>query len=150
MQRLCGQAHRLSHGLHPIHSIPPGGGQIQAGAIKGRGEICNDTGLYADAARCEPRKARREATLLMSGITEQEYAAWLEKALQALYKSKPLAIAIVAKTESGNTLTGYYNADAQDKAVFAHHIQSDIVLDIIKANAAEIKAMMEGVDDGTD
>lgn len=38
----------------------------------------------------------------------------------------------------------------QDKAVFAHHIQSDIVLDIIKANAAEIKAMMEGVDDGTD
>lgn len=27
----------------------------------------------------------------MSGITEQEYAAWLEKALQALYKSKPLA-----------------------------------------------------------
>lgn len=28
--------------------------------------ICNDTGLYADAARCEPRKARREATLLMS------------------------------------------------------------------------------------
>lgn len=103
-----------------------------------------------DAARCEPRKARREATLLMSGITEQEYAAWLEKALQALYKSKPLAIAIVAKTEAGNTLTGYYNADAQDKAVFAHHIQSDIVLDIIKANAAEIKAMMEGVDDGTD
>ena len=79
----------------------------------------------------------------MSGITEQEYAAWLEKALQALYKSKPIAIAIVAKTEAGNTLTGYYNADAQDKAVFAHHIQSEIVLDIIKA-------MMEGVDDGTD
>lgn len=87
---------------------------------------------------------------MMSGITEQEYAAWLEKALQALYKSEPLAIAIVAKTEAGNTRTGYYNADAQDKAVFAHHIQSDIVLDIIKANAAEIKAMMEGVDDGTD
>lgn len=41
-------------------------------------------------------------------------------------------------------------AIAQDKAVFAHHIQSEIVLDIIKANAAEIKAMMEGVDDGTD
>lgn len=54
------------------------------------------------------------------------------------------------KTEAGNTLTGYYNANARDKAVFAHHIQSEIVLDIIKANAAEIKAMMEGVDDGTD
>jgi hypothetical protein len=31
-----------------------------------------------------------------------------------------------------------------------YFIQSEIVLDIIKANAAEIKAMMEGVDDGTD
>ena len=87
---------------------------------------------------------------MTSGITEQEYAAWLEKALQALYKSKPLAIAIVAKTEAGNTLTGYYNADAQDKAGFAHHLQSDIVLDISQANDAEINALMEGVDDGTD
>lgn len=83
----------------------------------------------------------------MSGITEQEYATWLETALQALYKSNPSAIAIVAKTAAGNTLPGYYNADAQDKAVFAHHIQSDIVLDIIRANAAEIKAMMEGRED---
>lgn len=83
----------------------------------------------------------------MSGITEQEYAAWLEKALQALYKSNPSAIAIVAKTEAGNTLMGYYSADAQGKAVFAHHIQSDIVLDIIRANAAEIKAMMEDTED---
>lgn len=38
-------------------SIPPGGGQIQAGAIEGCSEICNNKGLYADAARCEPRKA---------------------------------------------------------------------------------------------
>lgn len=83
----------------------------------------------------------------MSGITNEAYAAWLEEALQALYKSNPSAIAIVAKTEAGNTLTGYYNAAAQDKAVFAHHIQSDIVLDIIRANAAEIKAMMEDTED---
>ena len=62
-EAVMGRAERVrilitrSHGLYPIHSIPPGGGQIQAGAIKGRGEICNDTGLYADAAGRKPRKA---------------------------------------------------------------------------------------------
>lgn len=85
----------------------------------------------------------------MSGITNEAYAAWLEESLQLIYKAKPTSIAIAAVTETGETVTGYYNASAQDKAVFAHHIQSDIVLDIIRANAAEIKAMMEGTDDGT-
>ena len=86
----------------------------------------------------------------MSGITNEAYAAWLEESLQLIYKVKPTAIAIAAIAETGETVTGYLNASAQDKAVFAHHIQSDIVLDIIKANAVEIKVMMEGVDDGTD
>lgn len=54
------------------------------------------------------------------------------------YHGKPVFI----KTEKAPT-TGLW--DKRQKV-----IQSDIVLDIIKANAAEIKAMMEGVDDGTD
>lgn len=36
----------------------------------------------------------------------------------------------------------YYNADATDKAVFAHNIQSDIVMDIIKANADTISGIL--------
>lgn len=85
----------------------------------------------------------------MSGITNEAYVVWLEESLQLIYKAKPTSIAIAAVTETGETVMGYYNASAQDKAVFAHLIQSDIVLDIIKANAAEVKAMMEGTDDGT-
>ena len=54
-------------GLTP-HSVPPGGGQIQTGAFKRRGEICDDAGLHADAAGRNPRKTRREATLLMDQI----------------------------------------------------------------------------------
>lgn len=87
---------------------------------------------------------------MMSDITNEAYAAWLEETLQLIYKSKPTAIGIAAITSAGETVTGYYNADAQDKAIFAHHIQSDIVLDIIKANAVEIKVIMEGAEDGTD
>lgn len=105
MQRLCGQAHRLSHGLHPIHSIPPGGGQIQAGAIKGRGEICNDKGLYADAARCEPRKAGGEATLLMSTPRYGwwAYAKWMIRSYKGgglMTKAERAAVAdAIAETE---------------------------------------------------
>lgn len=40
-------------------------------------------------------------------------------------------------------MTGYWNADAQDKAIFAHNIQSDIILDIVKQNADIIKRAME-------
>lgn len=87
---------------------------------------------------------------MMSDITNEAYAAWLEETLKLIYEAKPTAIGIVAATATGETVTGYYNASAQDKAIFAHHIQSEIVLDIIKANAAEIKIMMEDVDDGTD
>lgn len=39
-------------------------------------------------------------------------------------------------------ITGYYNTDATDKAVFAHNIQSDIVMDIIKANADTISGIL--------
>ena len=39
--------------------------------------------------------------------------------------------------------TGYYNADATDKAVIAHNIQADITMDIIRTNAAIIKNMIE-------
>jgi hypothetical protein len=43
----------------------------------------------------------------------------------------------------GEVYTGYYNADATDKAVIAHNIQADITMDIIRTNAAIIKDMIE-------
>lgn len=43
----------------------------------------------------------------------------------------------------GEVYTGYYNADATDKAVIAHDIQADITMDIIRINAAIIKDMIE-------
>ena len=43
----------------------------------------------------------------------------------------------------GDAMTGYWNADTQDKAIFAHNIQRDIVLDIVQQNADIIKRAME-------
>lgn len=44
----------------------------------------------------------------------------------------------------GTTFTTYYNAGTSCKAVFANHIQSDIVMDIIKGNAEKIKEILDG------
>ena len=48
-----------------------------------------------------------------------------------------------SKMPDGEVYTGYYNADATDKAVIAHNIQADITMDIIRTNAAIIKDMIE-------
>lgn len=79
----------------------------------------------------------------MDDITSKPYAAWLEQSLKAMMEIKPVSMCIVATGDNGDTLTGYFNADAQDKAVFAHHIQSDVMMDIIRANAAEIKSVLD-------
>ena len=83
----------------------------------------------------------------MEDITKQEYSAWLEESISTVLKLKPASICICAQREDGITFTGYYNATAQDKAVFAHNIQSDVVMDIIKANADAIKGILEGDSD---
>lgn len=79
----------------------------------------------------------------MKDITKQPYAAWLEESLKFIAGFEPACLCIAATSPDGDTFTGYYNADATDKAVFAHHINSDVVMDIIKANIGEIKGKME-------
>ena len=59
------------------------------------------------------------------------------------YYIDPCCICFAATKADGTVFTGYYNADATDKAVFAHNIQSDIVMDIIKANADTISGILE-------
>lgn len=82
----------------------------------------------------------------MNDITKQPYAEWLEKSLKVISEFNPACLCIAATSPDGETFTGYYNADATDKAVFAHHIQSDVTMDIIRANIATIKVMLEDCD----
>jgi hypothetical protein len=83
----------------------------------------------------------------MEDITKQEYSVWLEESLKTVLEFKPSSICIVATAEDGTTKTGYYNATGQDKAVFAANILSDVVMDIIEANADVIKGILEGDSD---
>lgn len=81
-------------------------------------------------------------------ITKLPYAPWLENAIRILTEHDVHSACIVATVDDGDTMTGYWNADAQDKAIFAHYIQSDIVLDIVQQNAGIIKQAMEEGEDG--
>ena len=76
-------------------------------------------------------------------ITKLPYAPWLENSIRVLTEHDVHSACIVATVDDGDTMTGYWNADTQDKAIFAYNIQSDIVLDIVKQNADIIKRAME-------
>lgn len=79
----------------------------------------------------------------MKDITKEPYAEWLEESIKIISDFNPVCLCIAAMSADGGALTGYYNADAADKAAFAHHIQSDVTMDIIWANIGTIKEMME-------
>ena len=76
-------------------------------------------------------------------ITKQPYAKWREESIATIAVLDPCCICLAATKEDGTVFTGYYNANATDKAVFAHNIQSDIVMDIIKANSDTISGILE-------
>lgn len=82
----------------------------------------------------------------MEDITKQEYSAWLEESLRIIIDSKPTSICVASRTED-DVLIGFWNASAQDKAVFAYNIQADVVMDVIRHNAEKIKEILEGDSD---
>ena len=84
----------------------------------------------------------------MDDITKQPYAKWLEESIATIAGIDPCCICFAATKADGTVFTGYYNADAADKAVFAHNIQSDVTMDIIRENIGKIKEMLEENDDG--
>ena len=77
----------------------------------------------------------------------RELAEWLEAGLRKMFELKPSSIALVASLETGETLTGYYHADAQQKAMFAHHINSDAMLDVVLNNIGLVRDALDELDD---
>lgn len=80
-------------------------------------------------------------------ITKLPYAPWLEDTIRFLTEHDVQSICIWAITQNGDTMTGYWNSDLQDKAVLASAIQSDIVLGIVEQNIDVIKRAMEEGDE---
>lgn len=84
----------------------------------------------------------------MSDITKTPYASFLEDVIRLIMEQQPAKIVICTLNPDFSMLTGYYgNCDHQDKALLAHQIYSDSILDIVRNNAGMILAAAEEEDD---
>ena len=83
----------------------------------------------------------------MEDISRLPYLEWLEATLKVVVESKPSAIGIVTIEESGNVLTGFWNADAQDKAIMAHNMNAEAMLDVVLNNIGMVRDALDGLDD---
>ena len=77
-------------------------------------------------------------------IEDCPFAEWLEQSARAVVDLEPDTIGIVARSGKKDVVfTGYFNASAEDKAVMAHHIYSDVIMDTVKANIDTIREALE-------
>lgn len=68
--------------------------------------------------------------------------------IEAFLEYSPVKIGVCALMEDGRSLTCYFgDCDQQDKAVMAHQIYSDSIMDMILHNAGMI---LEAADDDCD
>ena len=86
---------------------------------------------------------------------EMPYAEWLEGSIRNLSERKVRTIAIIALLEDGDpdTMTAYYLANMEDKAIMAMHIFADAMYSMVEANALRIMRVaqeQEEEEDGED
>lgn len=74
----------------------------------------------------------------MDDITKTPYAEWLESILRSMMELKPAKIGFCMLCDDG-AYTCYFGLEGPpDKAMMAHHIYTDSLVDIITANAKSI------------
>lgn len=83
----------------------------------------------------------------MDAEDKQELFAWLEQSLKALVDGNPVSAAVVGINDKGETLTGYFHADAQAKAIFAHNINADAMLDVVLNNIDMVRDALDELDE---
>ena len=75
------------------------------------------------------------------------WAPWLENCIKGLFDADVKCIGMVAIMEDGVAQTAYYHASLMDKAAMKEYINTDILMDIIKANAGIIREILEAAED---
>ena len=81
-------------------------------------------------------------------ILNQPYAEFLEQFLTELAHYGDVdCMAVEVRLPDRRVLTGYYEATAEDKALFAHHLQSDAMFDELEANGAWLRDVVDGDED---
>ena len=75
----------------------------------------------------------------MENVIQSKYAGWLEELIREIVEREPEIIAAVFTGKDGLTYTHYYgDCMPTDKAVMAHWVNSDAMMDTVFANAGLI------------
>jgi hypothetical protein len=95
--------------------------------------------------------ARKNRGNVKTEFENKELAEFLEDAVQGLFDLDPNAIAIVAiNDDRGIAGTQYYGCGVEDKGRIIHHINEDIIMDVILNNAEMIRNIVMDADDDED
>lgn len=78
---------------------------------------------------------------------DKELCAWLENGLRTILESKAEHTCICSILPSGDVFTGYYNCCSTDKAMIAHNINSDAMLDVVLANIEQVKDALDDLEE---
>lgn len=80
-------------------------------------------------------------------IKETPYAQWLEEVLRDMVQLEPKQIALCVLVEGGASATSCYNCNSTDKALMAHSIYADSILDVVHENRDWINSDDEEAED---
>ena len=96
------------------------------------------------------QKQKIERRTMRTEFENKKLAEFLEDAVHSLIDLDPNAIAIVAiSDDKGIAGTNYYGCGVEDKGRMIHHINEDIIMDVILNNAKTIHdVLIESEDDG--
>lgn len=81
-------------------------------------------------------------------VMESPYAEFLEDVIRLIMEHQPTKIAVSTLNPDDTYVTGYFgDCNQQDKALLAHSIYSDSVMDIVLANS---KMILEAAEEDAD
>ena len=84
----------------------------------------------------------------------QKLADWLEDCVKHFFEqdrdSRIECAAMITVSENGYVMTGYFQADAQDMALFAHNIYSDALMEVVLNNIGKVKEKLDELEEEED
>lgn len=79
-------------------------------------------------------------------FAELPYAQWLDDTMMQLFEINPVCITINAITDDGEVLSGYWNCNANNRAIIMDAMRNDSLLEYIEDNRDTILAILNDND----
>ena len=97
------------------------------------------------------RRLRKEhPTTTKEEFAQLPYAQWLDDTMMQLLDINPVCITINAITDDGEVLSGYWNCNANSRAIIMDAMRNDSLLEYIEDNKDTILEILNREEDDED